>query len=243
MKKFLVSFIMITLLASGMAGVVNAESTKEAELNLNKLKDDYEAWFKEEVSNSVNEELIESYSQYNELSEEEQLKFIDYLYNPEIQETVMEAFSNEMEVTNVERVSEKLDGYEDIVITTEIVTPTVGEDQEFGIMANRTAKYWRYVTFLGIKVFQTTSTVDYSHNGSRVTSVGAGDHYVSRNLNPTLNISWSGKRQSYTSTRAQSRVHMQWNFIHKGLGITYGAGELGVWGNHKNQAGGWFYAD
>ncbi|WP_257008473.1 hypothetical protein [Shouchella clausii] len=22
-----------------------------------------------------------------------------------------------------------------------------------------------------------------------------------------------------------------------------GAGELGVWGNQKNQAGGWFYAD
>lgn len=28
---------------------------------------------------------------------------------------------------------------------------------------------------------------------------------------------------------------MQWKLIHRGLGSTYGAGELGVWGNQKNQ--------
>ncbi|WP_078391251.1 hypothetical protein [Shouchella patagoniensis] len=239
MKKLLISLFSITVLIGGAAGVANAETTGKSDLD--ELKNEYELWLKEEVSYSQDAELIESLEEYEGLSEEEQLKYIDYMYNPEVQEAVMDAFTDVVEVDNSKTLTDTLDGYEGIEISTELVTPFVSKD-DISIMASRTSTYKRYVTIFGIKIFQSTSVVDYTHDGKKVTGVGAGDHYVSRNLNPTLNISWSGKRQTYTSTRAQSRVNMQWNFIHKGLGITYGGGELGVWGNHKNQAGGWFNA-
>ncbi|GAE91970.1 hypothetical protein JCM21714_942 [Gracilibacillus boraciitolerans JCM 21714] len=240
MKRFLVSLLSIMILVAG-GGAVNAETIKDHDLNLQELKVEYEEWFKKVVSSkTAREDVIESYNQYNELSEEEKLIYIDYLYNPKLQEVLMDALATEPEVTSGQ-TTQKIDDYKGIEVTTEVVTPPVTTDK-ISIMANRTATYNRYVTFLKIKVFQTTSVVDYSHNGTRVTGVGAGDHYVSRNLNPTLNISWSGKRQTYSSTRAQSKVNMQWNFVHKAIGITYGGGELGVWGNHKNKAGGWFNA-
>ncbi|MCM3548919.1 hypothetical protein [Shouchella clausii] len=241
MKKLIVSLFSIAVLIGGAAGVASAESDGKTDLNLDALKTEYETWLKEEVSSSQDIELLESLEAYEQLSEEEQLKYIDYMYNPEAQEAVMDAFTNIVEVDNSQTLTETLDDYEGIEISTEVVTPSVNKD-DISIMASRTSTYKRYVTVFGIKIFQSTSVVDYTHNGKKVTGVGAGDHYVSRNLNPTLNISWSGKRQTYSSTRAQSRVNMQWNFVHKNLGITYGGGELGVWGNHKNQAGGWFNA-
>lgn len=53
---------------------------------------DYKSWLKEQID--INPEAQETLKQFNELSVKEQKQFVEYLFDPEVQEEIFNAFNN-----------------------------------------------------------------------------------------------------------------------------------------------------
>lgn len=112
---------------------------------------------------------------------------------------------------------------------------------EIGISAvtqHRVATWKRYVTIFGLKIFEVTNKVWYSHNGLKILSVDNSDHFVSRNLNPLLSVDFRTPHRYKNTYYAYSSCDSTWSFIYKGV-ITFASGTFVVWGSIWNTTGGW----
>jgi hypothetical protein len=240
MKKILFIFIASIMLFVTTGTMTNASSFQ---VNDNKVK--YEAWFNEKINNADKDEkkeLEETFKQYQNLSLDDQNKFVNYMFDPTVQEEIAETFLIIPEGTTT-KLNEG-----DISITSSS-HPNLGGEASYangpeGIAPagyqSRKAIYYRYVTFFGIKVFQTTSWVRYEHNGTNISKVIGGNHFTSINYNPSLSTSYSLSVNWSNNTTAYSSSDLTFSFVWEGFGIIYGSGELGVWGNVNNNAGGWY---
>ena len=167
--------------------------------------------------------IIES---YQNLSEEQKNKFIELINNPL---TVQQAMNINLELNQTKSLGNGV--ITGLIETNEVISNTKATEQS-------RATYQRYVTIFNIKVFETTSWVQYTHNGSNILSVDSSNIFTSVNLNPVNKVSYSGKIEWKSTTTAYSQSDITFDLFIEDYGPTIGSGYCQVSGNIHNQTNG-----
>lgn len=185
------------------------------------------------------ERIKHDFDEFKKLSKEDKEKFIGYMFDPELTNTIVESIS---EVNPGESKTLK-NG--DIVLSTtyeesDVEAPSLEEGAIQPLTTTYYIKAWykRGVTFLGITVLEVYAQVNYTHNGSKVLSTYGCDAYTSRNLNPTVAYNWGTCVRNHSGSQAWATASVKWSAIYSGLGIVYATHQVRVWGNPKGNSGG-----
>lgn len=239
MKKCIIlvtSFIMMLCFSFG--GTASANSILKNE-NIEK----YGAWINEKIETAdgtEKEDFEETLQAFKRLPAEDQEKFVEYMYNPVLQEEIVTEFLS-IEPGETKQLRDGditiaghpgLSGEDSFDLTSEGYAPSG--------YAIRKGTYNRWVKMLGIKVFQTTSWVKYTHDNTTMKEVISCNHFTSKNLAPTLATSYSLCDKTLGTKTATSTSDITFSFIWEGLGIIMGTGELGVQGNVNGKVTGWY---
>ncbi|MEK5530338.1 hypothetical protein MKX79_13275 [Viridibacillus sp. FSL R5-0468] len=202
----------------------------------NEQKLNYENWVDEQIDLATGDEkteLLNSYKQYKELSNEEQEKFVEYLYNPQVQEQMIDALS-----TVPKNSSRSLQGG-DIEVTGD--TPSIEHVPGKAKAANATNKatYKRGIEVLGVRIFESTIWVEYSYSNCKITGSQTMNAYTSLNFNPLLSSSYSTKTVSNTGLVVVVSSKVNYSYIYQNLVYTKN-GTISIWADVNDNSGGSF---
>lgn len=226
-NKILTIFLILAML---FVLAIPAFASTEIQTKKIETPNDYIMWFEKEIEKNENIEQKDALKQFKQLSKEQQNKFISYLNNEELLKEVIDAFNNNESKT-------MYDG--DIVIEVEMTELVVQKEDMMQFSELLQANYKKWVTFLGVNIFEVTAWVRYNHDGEKVTSILGSNHLVSRNYNPLLDHSWSEiTRWGVGTSTAHSSRDITFSILWEGLGIIINSAESRVWGNYNN-SGGW----
>jgi len=231
MKKLFLSVAAILLLATTGNGASASELKSENEQKLN-----YENWVDEQIDLATGDEkteLLNSYKQYKELSNEEQEKFVEYLYNPQVQEQMIDALS-----TVPKNSSRSLQGG-DIEVTGD--TPSIENvpGKAKAATATNKATYKRGIEVLGVRIFESTIWVEYSYSNGKITGSQTMNAYTSLNFNPLLSSSYSTKTVSNTGLVVVASSKVNYSYIYQNLVYTKN-GTISIWADVNDNSGGSF---
>jgi hypothetical protein len=243
MRK-IVSVFMVLCLSFGLLGSM-ASAAGVTKVSKEKMEKMVEQRFEDSIKAATGDkkkQLSSDYEKYKGFSKTDKDKFISYMSDPELTNTIMESLTT-MEPGDVKTFE---DGDIDLSVDYEeaneaesnVEVSTPGDVIQPMATSYRKAWYKRTVSFLGLNILEVYAFVNYTHNGSRVTSTYGCDAYTSRNLNPTLDYEWGRCIRSYNSYQAWATASVRWSIIYSGLGMVFQHHEVRVWGNYKNQAGG-----
>ncbi|KJR45964.1 hypothetical protein UF75_3629 [Desulfosporosinus sp. I2] len=236
-KKILSLISCVTLIILTMSSVAYAktDTTQSIQPSYSKVEsaNDYETWLKGKTNDSDAKKVL---TKYQNLTKEQKDKFVGYLKDGKL-------FANAFSTPLKPGESKSLANGDVIVTLTETNEPINIASKNFSIMSTveyRKATYQRYVTLFGVKILQTTSYVNYSHDGTSIIDIQGSRHWTSINYNPLLMSEWGDEPTEWDDgTTAYSTNDVTFGAMIEGYGIQYGSAELGVWGDVDNDAGGW----
>lgn len=240
MKKIAFLIIVSILFALVLENTVSASEVKE-----NDKKIMYESWLEQKIENATDvaekKEAKATFKQYKELSLEDQNKFIEYMFDPKIQEEIAtkllyipEGTTQTLQNGEIQLTASNPN------ITTEATYSNITDGIAPAGDQSKKATHNRGIKFLGVKIFQSTIWVKYIHNGTKVKEATSCNAFTSINYNPFVDSTYSTcvKGINTTKTRAEATADVSYSFIWDGLGMVYGSGELSVWGDINNKSGG-----
>lgn len=228
--------------------------------SVDKLKEEFEFDLLSKIKESEGVESLEmqaQYESYKGLSEDEKIRFINLINDPDLTEQVLEEYFNtgKSELSDNISVTESKSSDGENIITNEISDDIIIEEytsDQFGdndlasitsnntlAAQNRTATYKRTVKYLGVSVYQHTSTLNYTRTkqGGTITKVRGSDHRITRNF--TLNaVKYSGKTSGHNKTSAYSQTNMATSILFKGT-WTYWDGKARINVNNKGKVTGY----
>ncbi|MGE7935138.1 hypothetical protein [Viridibacillus arvi] len=230
MKKLFLTVASILFLAT----TGNVASASELKLE-NEQKLNYENWVDEQINLATGDEkteLLNSYKQYKELSNEDQEKLVEYLYNPEVQEQMIDALS-----TVPKNSSRSLQGG-DIEVTGD--TPSIeNAGKAKATTTTNTATYKRGIEVLGVRIFETTIYVKYSYSSGKITGSQSMDAYTSLNFNPLLSSSYSEKTINKSDLLVLASSKVKYSYIYQNI-IYSKNGTISIWADVNDHSGGSF---
>lgn len=228
--------------------------------SIDELKEEFESDLLSKIKEYDDVESLEmqaQYEAYKGLSEDEKVKFINYISDSDLTEQVLEEYfkPGKSELSDDISVTESKSSNGGNIITNEISEDIVIEEytsDQFGdnnlasITGNNTlaaqdrvANYKKTVKYLGVSVYQHTSTLNYTRtkHGGTITKVRGSDHRITRNF--TLNaVKYSGKTSGHTKTSAYSQTNMATSILFKGT-WTYWDGKARISVNNKGKVTGY----
>lgn len=213
MKKVLSVMLAIVMLLSVSVTAFAAEYNSEASLTI------------EEYIDFLAEESPEDLLKFEALDNEEQIKFINYLTNPD-------TYNGSLNTPDVKRSS------------TYECEENYLSGSNMGVMRATTWDAWgtSTVTILGIEVLEYRIEVGYNVSGSTITSINYNEAFVVRNLNPLVQTDTTSKN-AYISGNV---VHAKGIFYYKlgpieGLSVQIGNiyGELLAYSNGNTSISYW----
>lgn len=173
----------------------------------------------------------ETIDQFNNLSENDKSKLVEYLSSKEVMTQILDSMisnNNNVEMKNgdIQILNEKFEENESINLNR--------ASEEY-----RKATYIKTVKMFGLSILESTAWIRYSHDGSSILEIQGKNFVISRNFNPLLYSSWSGKTSWKTKTTAYATADLTFSFIYEGLGIVIDTGEAMVSGNIYNETDGY----
>lgn len=180
----------------------------------------YENWLKETQDSQV-------INEFSNLNEQEKVQFIDILSD---EKTVIDLFHTDIPMNESRNFKNG-----NIQISVKLKEENISSTRA---NQNRRATFTRTLTVFGVRVLESVSWVEYTHDGKRIISVDHHNHFLSRMLFPLTGYKFSGERMSKTETKAFSDTDLQFTFLHGGLNLVTSSGRIQVWGDVNNNAGG-----
>lgn len=172
-------------------------------------------------------------NEFNRLTKDEQELFVKYLNDTDLLIDVLNLASSN------EEHAELANG--DIVISNTETFEANAKDKnlEYATKAaiqTRTGTATRSVSILGVKVFEYSAEIRYTHNGVSIQQIPYANIRVSRNFIPFVDFSWSNQKTYGVGTRVAHHLrNCTWSFVHPKLGLTYGTQQVEITGNTNNQ--------
>lgn len=173
----------------------------------------------------------ETISKFNNLSENDKSKLIEYLSSKEVMTQICTSImkdNNNVEMKNGD-IQIQVDKFEE----NELMNSNRASTQY------RKATYTKTVKMFGLSILESTAWIKYSHNGSSILEIQGKNFLISRNFNPLLDSSWSGETSWKTNTTAYATADLTFSFVYEGLGMVIDSGEAMVSGNIYNQTNGY----
>lgn len=225
---FIVMVISIVMMFPGNIFAQENDNFEEAQnyITINSFRDFLEDKIENNDSNSVNaEELL---IEFEKLSPNKKEKFISYINDPSlISETLNSLLEDE--------------GYAsfkngDVIVSSNVEYKNSQDSLiERGSLQSRIATGSRSVSILGLKVFEYSGELRYTHNGSSIKSIEHANIWISRNFIPFHTFTWSdSSTYGVGSNTAHHIKYCTWSLVHNSLGLTYGSHQIEIKGNIYN---------
>ncbi len=211
MFKKMVSLMLILTLSLGMSLGVFANNVT----NSDSLITDFENQMLHQLEltdGTEKAELLTEFEKYNALSKSEKLQFIEVSTDVDL---LMEVFeSSKFFKTRSGQETSKTSLSNGLVVESTITdTPSnsINQRSVIGLAAteSRVAEYKKYVSVLGIKVFQVTNTLRYERTGydGQITSITSSNHRVTRNFT-ILQVDYSGENNKILTGNITAKSEM-----------------------------------
>lgn len=193
--------------------------------------EDYKNWVasRANVRNSNNSEVQTFLNEFDKLTEAEQNLFVSYVTDSDL---ILEVL-NSLFISNS---SVKLQNG-DVIISN-----TNDFDNEEKVVVSRTGIQNRIgtgsksVSVLGLKVFEYSGEIRYSHDGSSIKTISHANNWISTNWIPLVSFSWDDESTYGVGTTVAHHIeYCTWSFVHEKLGLTYGAHQVEITGSVKNK--------
>lgn len=176
---------------------------------------------------------------YNNLSDEQKDKLLNYINNPEL---IRDAYC--IEVGEGERVVLN-DGDVKVSFTKTIeeIEENVSDEDARSVDASAsrkttTATYTRTVRLFDYDIFEITGSITYTHNAKTMLSIDGSNIFTSINYVPLLAIDYANKEYTLTKYIAYVTTDVRWNLF-SNYGITFGYNLFKVSGDIDDNASGW----
>ena len=186
---------------------------------------EYEDWFFE----NQDENAIEK---YNSLTDEQKDKLVSYLSDPYLLIDTLEA--------NITPNSSRVFNNGDLIVSVEEVIENLSEETIKAATQTVKATYVRTTSIFGLKVFETTAWIQYTHNGSEIISIDGSNIFTSVNWYVIFKAVYSGKTTWKTTMTAYASSDIVWEVSIEDYGVTTGSNYIRVSGNTSNTAGGYY---
>lgn len=101
---------------------------------------------------------------------------------------------------------------------------------------NRIGTGSKSVSVLGLKVFEYSGEIRYSHDGSSIKTISHANNWISTNWIPLVSFSWDDESTYGVGTTVAHHIeYCTWSFVHEKLGLTYGTHQVEITGSVKNK--------
>lgn len=168
-------------------------------------------------------------SEFNNLTQDEQELFVSYINDSDLMLNVLQSISND-------KVHTKLENGNIVISNSETFENEKTTIATMAATQNRIGTASRSVTILGLKVFEYSAEIRYSHNGTSITKIPYGNIRISRNFYPFVSFSWSNKKTYGVGTRVAHHINnCTWSFVHEKLGLTVGTHQIEITGSTSNK--------
>lgn len=232
-SKLFTLFLAVCLVLTSVISVSANAYNKQLESNLNYSLnvESYKEWIISQVnmkdSNSHEAQIF--LNEFNNLTQDEQELFVSYISNSDLVLDILNSFFSGTPYTTFENG--------DIVILNNemIQSDEMVIDIKSGLQY-RIGTATRSVSILGIKVFEYTGEIRYSHDGYSIREISHGNIWISRNFLPLIDFSWD-RESSYgvNTSIAHFLRYCTWSFVHEKFGLTYGTHQIEITGDIRNQ--------
>lgn len=207
------------------AATNNQSSFTDSEVSV----ETYKNWMSSQsnVNTSKGNEYQNFVNEFKNLTEDEQELFVSYISDPDLNINMLNLLSSEESYSTLENGN--------IVVTNNYTF----QDNEMG---SRAAIQYRIGTFssaayvLGIKVFEYSGEIQYSHDGSTIKEIQHANMWVAANWMPLTTFSWSDDVTYGVGTKVATHIdYCTWNVIHDLLGMVVGTHQVQINGSVYNE--------
>lgn len=192
--------------------------------------DSYKEWLASQInmkdSNSYEAQVF--LNEFNHLTETEQELFVSYINDSDLLLDMLNSLFSSND--NVELANG------DIVISN---SQTLGNEEKVATsraaVQHRKGTATRNVSVLGVKVFEYSGEIRYSHNGSAIKEISHANIWISTNWLPLVSFSWDNETTYGVGTTVAHHIkYCTWSFVHEKLGLTYGTHQIEITGSVSN---------
>lgn len=193
--------------------------------------DDYKNWVTSQANarNSNSSEAQTFLNEINNLTEMEQNLFVSYVTDSDlILEVLNSLFSGDSSV--------KLRDGDVVISNTNTIENGTKSSDGRATTQNRIGTGSRSVSVLGVKVFEYSGEIRYSHNGSSIKAIPHANIWISTNWIPFVSFSWDDESTYGEGTTVAHHIeYCTWSFVHESLGLTYGSHQVEITGSVSNK--------
>lgn len=193
--------------------------------------DAYENWITSQVNlkNSNGCEAQTFLNEFHNLTEAEKDLFVSYITDSDlILEMLNSLFSGEDSV--------KLANGDVVITNTQTLDGRNKVVNNIAAIQDRIGTGYRNISVLGIKVFEYSGEIRYSHNGSSIKEIQHANIWISTNWVPLVSFSWDDESTYGVGTTVAHHIeYCTWSFVHEKLGLTYGTHQVEITGNTSNK--------
>lgn len=173
----------------------------------------------------------ETIGQFNNLSEDDKSKLIEYLNSKEVMTQICTGIMKDNSNLIIKNG--------DIQIQVDKFVENGPVNSNIAGIQYRKATYIKTLKIFGLSILESTAWIQYSHDGNSILGIQGKNFFISRNFIPLLASSWSGETSWKTKTTAYATADLTFSFIHEGLRIVIDSCEAMVSGNIYNQTSGY----
>lgn len=232
-SKMFSVLLAVGLVLSSIIPVSANVNYKQSSINSNHSLsvESYKDWIKSKIkmrsSDSYESQVF--LNEFNSLTQIEQGLFVSYINDSDL-------LLNSLQSISSDKAHTKLANGDIVISNSETFQD---EKTAIGTMAttqDRIGTATRSISVLGIKIFEYSGEIRYSHNGTSITKIPYGNIRISRNFYPLANFSWSNEETYGVGTRVAHHINnCTWSFVHEKLGLTIGTHQIEITGNTNNQ--------
>lgn len=230
-KSKVLSFILAILMIFYVTS-----NTYASGLNIGTLTvDSYRNWVQSQVNmkNTNNKEINDFLIDFDALKDDEKELFISYLNNPDtLKEMISAVFGENDNFT--------LSNGNIIIKSDYMVSQNKDSINSKAALQSVIATGSKNVEILGVKIFEYSGEIRYSHDGTTVLIIPSANAWISRNFLPLYSFTWSDKSTTGVGTSVATYIgYCTWSFVHNQIGMTIGTHQVGIDGNVRNTGTFW----
>lgn len=193
--------------------------------------EDYKNWVtsRSDARNSNNSEAQTFLNEFDNLTEAEQNLFVSYVTDSDlILEVLNSLFTGNSSV--------KLQNGDVIISNTNALDNGAKVVDSRAATQSRIGTGSKSVSVLGLKVFEYSGEIRYSHDGSSIKTISHANNWISTNWLPLVSFSWDDESTYGEGTTVAHHIeYCTWSFVHEKLGLTYGTHQVEITGSVSNK--------
>lgn len=233
-KNKIFSLLLVLCLACSSVISVSADTNYEQAIsnpNYSLSVDSYKDWITSKInmkdSNSYEAKIF--LNEFNNLTEDEQELFVSYINDSDLLSDMLNSLFSSNDYKTLENGNIVISNYQ----TVQNEEKTI---ENRAAMQYRTGTGTRSVSILGVKVFEYSGEIRYSHNGSSIKGISHANIWISTNWVPFVSFSWDDESTYGVDTTVAHHIeYCTWSFVHESLGLTYGSHQIEITGSVSNK--------